>query len=715
MNWLYTFISEDILYTLGWTLLHALWQGTLLAIVLSIGMFVLNKHSSQARYAVAITAMFTMLLVSAITFWVILPEQHESIPQFIFNTATEEVIDWEPALYQASTEENIFTLTENITFYFNSHLPLIVTIWLMGVLIFTLKMLGGLAYIQRIKTYKVKQAETFWQNKVLALSAQMGIKKVVRLMESAVVKVPIVVGHLKPVILIPVGTITGLPPEQLEAILAHELAHIARHDFLVNILQSVVEIIFFYHPGVWWISKVIREERENCCDDLAVEHNKDSLTFAKALAQLQEIHWQQPTLAIALNGKKSNLKSRIERLLDFSENTKNFKTTFQEGFFTAILLTIAILGFSFTLQQVTQQESELAADKEAIEMQTDENTLVPDSIKDKTTDNLKVSFTLEDGRYIFARLDSADNIIELFIEGVKIELADFDKNKSVVDEVKKHIANLKIEKATMQEQLANERLALQQLRAQEMQLNQQVREYEREQLVRLNRLQQENERRNAVLRRKQLEEEQMRKNMNQKELEHKNVLLKKLAIEEKQMMLQLQREINLAEKAVQEGKMSKAELQGKILEMEKQRLTFQAEALALSTEMEKIKYYSSRTAEMIAKQNEQEERAKELKRKAEIRSRTTRENVKRQATRKKSIRQVFIEKIVPTLVKDKIMESENDNIHFTITNQYLEFDKETLSPKLHKKYLKLLKKELNVSLEGDDNFMIHYHPSNSCD
>ncbi len=150
------------------------------------------------------------------------------------------------------------------------------------------------------------------------LSERMGVRRAVRLMQSAMVQAPTVIGWLRPVVLIPVGCLTGLSAAQVEAILAHELAHIRRHDYLVSVIQSVVEALLFYHPAVWWVSKQMRRERESCCDDVAVKLSGDRIAYARALSWLEEHRAAAPELVLGANG--GVLTMRIKRLLGYGES-----------------------------------------------------------------------------------------------------------------------------------------------------------------------------------------------------------------------------------------------------------------------------------------------------------------------------------------------------------------------------------------------------------
>ena len=150
------------------------------------------------------------------------------------------------------------------------YLPWLAPFWIAGVLFFQLRGVAGWMAARGLRRRGVCAATLFWQERIDRLAARVRLSRPVTLLESCVAEVPVVIGYVRPVILMPVGLLAGLPAGQVEAILLHELAHIRRHDYLVNLMQIVVEGLVFYHPAVWWISGVIRAERENCCDDLVV-------------------------------------------------------------------------------------------------------------------------------------------------------------------------------------------------------------------------------------------------------------------------------------------------------------------------------------------------------------------------------------------------------------------------------------------------------------
>ena len=186
-------------------------------------------------------------------------------------------------------------------------------IWFIGVMVLTLRLAASWTRARALAGRGSTAADDSWQRVASRLSTALDLERAVRLVVSAGIDVPSVVGWLKPVIILPVSSLSGLTAEQLEMVLAHELAHIRRHDFLVNVLQTVVETLLFYHPAVWWLSRVIRAERENCCDDLVVKVCGDPLSYARALAQLEELRALPPALAVAANG--GSLIERVRRLV----------------------------------------------------------------------------------------------------------------------------------------------------------------------------------------------------------------------------------------------------------------------------------------------------------------------------------------------------------------------------------------------------------------
>ncbi|WP_054411457.1 M56 family metallopeptidase [Hymenobacter sp. DG25A] len=359
MNWLETFLTPALVRALGWTLVHSLWQGAVVALSLAGLLLLLRRHSAQIRYGAAAVALVAMLALGMVTFgrYYYAEQAAQAQPQSLpfrslpASLSGAQVIlasvnantSAEAALAAPLTEEEAsVSMAQSWLEYFDRNLPILVTIWLLGLLAMTLRMLGGLAYVQRLRHYRVRPLSEEWQARLAELASRAGVTQSVSILESALVRVPLVVGHLRPVILLPLGTVTGLSQNYLEAILAHELAHIARRDYLMNLLQSVAEILFFYHPAVWFITATLRNERENCCDDAATALvGGNPMTLARALTALAERCLQPhaaPRLALSAVGTDGSLLGRVRRLVQGRS-----APTFTEGFMAACVVLTGIV------------------------------------------------------------------------------------------------------------------------------------------------------------------------------------------------------------------------------------------------------------------------------------------------------------------------------------------------------------------------------------
>lgn len=358
--------SHELVQKLGWTLLHFIWQATVIAIIVAVLLRILRGFSANLLYVISCLAMGMIVLLPVVTmqFINVLPS-HKEQPEFrIPNTENRsEVAELQPSVinlpssvvYEPIRREhagkNYFAAWKQRTVdVLEPVLPHIVTGWLFGVIALSIWHLGGWAQLQKLRKKMVKQVDTSLKDKLNQLSEKLGVNQAVELLESALVQVPTMIGWLRPVILLPAGALTGLNPEQLEAILAHELAHIKRYDYLVNILQTIVEILGFYHPVVWWISHKIRTERENCCDDLAVAVTSDRISYAKALTSMEEIRGRGE-LAVAASG--GNLLSRIRRLIGKDSSEKTFSWI---PAVTVVVMLIAI-AIPTTLALATKSDS----------------------------------------------------------------------------------------------------------------------------------------------------------------------------------------------------------------------------------------------------------------------------------------------------------------------------------------------------------------------
>ncbi|UOQ78202.1 hypothetical protein MUN84_06305 [Hymenobacter sp. 5516J-16] len=368
MNWLEQLLPPALVRALGWTLVHSLWQGAVVALALAGLLLLLRQHSAEVRYRTAALGLLVLLLLAGVTFGRYYTAAYvEAVPTvssylsgenqaaalaselpLAASAAAAPTASGSQLAVAAVAAPAAPTGLQAWLAYFDQNLPVLVAAWLLGLLAMTLRLLGGLAYVQRLRRYRVQPLPQEWQERLAALATRAGLQQPVELLESALVRVPVVVGHLRPVVLLPLGTVTGLGTAYLEAILAHELAHVQRRDYLMNLLQSVAETLFFYHPAVWFITACLRTERENCCDDAATALvGGNPLTVARALAALAELSVApEPVNQFALSalGPDGSVLGRIRRLVQ-----GRTAPTFSEGFMAAcvvlgglVLLTSAV-------------------------------------------------------------------------------------------------------------------------------------------------------------------------------------------------------------------------------------------------------------------------------------------------------------------------------------------------------------------------------------
>jgi uncharacterized protein (TIGR03435 family) len=311
MNAMQILASEPWVERFGMTLLHFLWQGLVIAILYAAARLIAARTSSpQTRYLLACAALGAMMAAPLVT-WELM-RRLDASPEAMYRIRST------PATASTTDIATTNTLPDSIRATVSGVQPeplllWVVLVWFAGAMVLWVRLAGGWVVAARMRSMLVRRAPPEWQQSLQELGARIGLSRPVRLLVSALVQVPTVVGWLRPVVLVPVGALGGLPAEHMEALLLHELAHIRRHDYLMNILQSVAESLLFYHPAVWWLSGHIRTERELCCDDVAVSISGDALTYARALAQLESYRPAYLHAAIAANG--GSLRNRIARLL----------------------------------------------------------------------------------------------------------------------------------------------------------------------------------------------------------------------------------------------------------------------------------------------------------------------------------------------------------------------------------------------------------------
>ncbi len=315
-----TLFSDAAVATLGRTILHSLWQIGLAFAATAPALALLKRAAPNVRYWIACAGLVVALALPVATF-VILSRADAAADRAVpaGSTVRGEAssspvagpagLTSAPARAMAGADVSgprsaVSTPQDRFRW--------LVAAWALGVLLLSLRLVGGWWSVVGLTRRRVAEPREEWRAMCDRLGARIGLARAVRVLESAAVGVPTAIGWLRPVVLLPVAALSGLTPAQVEAIVAHELAHVRRHDYLVNLFQSFVETLLFYHPAVWWLSARIRTEREHCCDDMAVGVVGDPIVYARALTALEARRLRVPRLAAAANG--GPLMRRILRL-----------------------------------------------------------------------------------------------------------------------------------------------------------------------------------------------------------------------------------------------------------------------------------------------------------------------------------------------------------------------------------------------------------------
>jgi beta-lactamase regulating signal transducer with metallopeptidase domain len=384
MNAISTLLGTPLAQAIGWALLHLLWQGVLVAAILAATLALLSKQSANARYLASCGALALLVVLGAATAY----RSYEGSGELGVGSGSEVV--FAPAAARNPSPD--LTIGDSNTppptphpliTYTKSHLPQIVLVWLTGVLLLSVRLLFGWLRAHSIAKKNATEAAPEWQRSARRLAHALKLRRAVQLLESAAVEVPTVIGWLRPVVLLPATSLTGLSTEQMEMILAHELAHIRRNDFFVNLMQAVVETLLFYHPAVWWISNRIRVEREHCCDDVAVSVSGKPLVYARALTRLEELRIEDAQAFVSANG--GSLIGRIRRLAGARAESPNAPSRFVAGAALLTVLLALIVAPSLPLRgqqpkadtptpkpQVSQTTVEVKADNAADEDDSDD-------------------------------------------------------------------------------------------------------------------------------------------------------------------------------------------------------------------------------------------------------------------------------------------------------------------------------------------------------
>jgi bla regulator protein blaR1 len=404
-------LSGNLAKALSWTLIHSLWQGLIAAVIAGLIVSCTRHSKAQLRYNLLSGLFALFLLVSAVTFFIEYDTQKHrpSVP-------LPDLASLNSALHSFSTSKvdilfETSAYPDQLVSYFNENASIIVLTWFFFFFVRCVKLIKGMWQGHRLCNVDVHYPSKSWLKKLRQLKQKLGIENKVRLLESKHIKVPMTLGYLKATILVPIGMLVNLPSDQVASILLHELAHIKRKDYLVNFMQSLAETVLFFNPAVLWVSSLIREEREACCDDMVVENLAEKRSYLEALVSFQEYTMGAGTYAVGLAGRKNFLLTRVKRLL----TQENKKLNFVEK--SILLLSVfTITAFAFIKQDsndvkqlvFVQNKSMLPApSKEPVRQYAAAHQMTPDATPAKKS--AKSKLMVPDSGFTEVRFDKTND------------------------------------------------------------------------------------------------------------------------------------------------------------------------------------------------------------------------------------------------------------------------------------------------------------------
>ena len=305
----------------GWTLIHFVWQGTLLALATAVALGACRRSAADVRYAIACLGLTAMLATAAATaVRGALPGNAALLSGDQLATANRLGAPSEPSIGADGTQPSAASEAVRRAASSSQLLSIVVWIWLAGVTSLIARLAAGCWRVHRLRAATIAAPLSSWQLTAERLARRLRVGVPFRIVESAGVDTPILIGWLQPLIILPLAAMAHMTAAQVEALLAHELAHIHRRDYAINLLQTIAEALLFFHPAVWWISKRIRQEREHCCDDAAIAVAGEATAYAEALMALAS--WREREFEPSLGAARGPLVRRIRRLLSLADENQ---------------------------------------------------------------------------------------------------------------------------------------------------------------------------------------------------------------------------------------------------------------------------------------------------------------------------------------------------------------------------------------------------------
>lgn len=437
-------LPENWLHALGATLFHSLWLGVILALLAGLVMFTTRKASAATRYNLLTICLVLFVVAIFFTFY---KELQKPIGATVVINLPNATTD-QPVI--ANVQHDMNSGLNKILSLWNAYAYQIVLIWFLIICGKSIQLMVGLNGVYHLRKHKIYAAGKKWDEKLAMLAEKLGLSQSVKIMQSGIAQAPMVVGHFKPLILVPLGLLTGLSNAEVEAILSHELAHIKRKDYLVNILQSFIEIVFFFNPAVLWVSQLIKTEREHCCDDLAITCVSDRKNYVQALLFCQEFKQRAPAYAMAITGKKGSLLHRASRMLFNTNSTLN---KMEKTILTIALVSVVVCSAAF---KSVGNAKTVTRKKISTSIQVLQDTSKKSKpVEGKSADQLEKEINSKMDRQL-KQLDQKRKSSETD-EDVKARIADQQARK---DDARKAVADERMRKEDAKARIADEKLRI---------------------------------------------------------------------------------------------------------------------------------------------------------------------------------------------------------------------------------------------------------------
>ncbi|WP_026630249.1 M56 family metallopeptidase [Dyadobacter alkalitolerans] len=465
---------QKLVQALSLTLIHSLWQGLIAAVLAGIILILTRKAKPALRYNLLATLLLTFVIASSYTFFQLLMSAKGVSKTAVMGsltatnqTAVSVIFDGSNAV--SAGDQNVWI--GYLLDFCNRNAQLIAAVWFIIFAFKSLQATAGFLYVQNIKKRNVHPLRESWQPRFDMLLNKLKVRQLIQVVESENVLVPMVIGFIKPVVIIPFGIFANLPEAQIEAIILHELAHIKRRDYLVNLIQIFCENVFFFNPALLWLLRLIREEREHCCDDLAISVMENKTSFVHALVSFQEYNLNGSAFEMAFSKKRNHLLDRIKRIIYNNNKPLN---AMEKLFVTISLLTVAALSAAVSqdapksapVQVKKVTASSMPAPLAAVEplpvVVMNQDTLPKKKIEPKpanaeeeveVTENISLNYNVDSNSNIniksngistysitvngkhYEMVKIKDKITTLMIDGNEIPKEDFPKYQSEINQV----------------------------------------------------------------------------------------------------------------------------------------------------------------------------------------------------------------------------------------------------------------------------------------